>query len=153
MIFPSLECMPGDARENGLVLGCLHRLLDADLTLGPFANDDDDGAVDVDALEEDFGISHLNAPFLAQLMELTRNGVAPPRQSEEDIFIPPNLGTLVGFRGLEMHQKYLQSSTTEELIEETKIGSCNDDVAKADRLLLSRLVTLFYWPGVLNKMP
>jgi hypothetical protein len=93
--------------------------------------------------------------------------------------LPTNMHSLTGFRGLLLHQKYLQKSadrkdsdsppkpsetdaapsTSQEAdspIPESYDAEINPDVpfgdAEADTLLLSRMISIFYWPGVMSTL-
>ena len=100
-----------------------------------------------------------------------------PQANGPIYFLPTNMHSLTGFRGLLLHQKYLEKSagrkdsdsppkasetdaapsTSQEAdspIPEFCDAEINPDVpfgnAEADTLMLSRIISIFYWPGIMS---
>ena len=84
-------------------------------------------------------------------------------------FVPPNLNTLVAIRGLSLLSKTLRSKPDYEDTEDTDSPMFSGlrtrdhldatprggrlSVREADKLLRDRLVSLFFWPTVMSKVP
>lgn len=195
-------CFPGDGREHGINFSCLYRLLRCDFENEP----------DLDDLTEDeaekLGIAYENYLPYIEMRNITK-GLPVPVIAERigtTQWLPPSLGTLIGYRGLDLHRDYLKTSATspfvqsgntaaiEELDEDDPMegpsgqtesvpqaseveepdASENNEQKEADSdedenssphrksndiifgdedsdgLLLSRMMTLFYWAGIVS---
>ena len=101
---------PGDGREHGIVLACLYRLLHCNFTLAP------KGDLTEEQVEQ-LGIPPQHVSAFINLLSLTRDMLPPPStistSLDNFLYLPPTLNTLVGFRGLLLHRKYIQSSAWE----------------------------------------
>jgi hypothetical protein len=177
----------------------LYRLLQCHFTLAPNIND-----LNEDKCEE-LGIPYENfLPFI-ELMNIIKDIPVPDIVSRTGQLhlLPPSLGSLVGYRGLDLHQDYLQTSSRQfetsqknatiteldeneanafegpsehsetvsnsvEVEEPITSGSKEpedksyprhklDEIPlgekNADSLLRTRLMTLFFWPGIMSCMP
>lgn len=201
-------CFPGDGREHGIVLSCLYRLLQCDFTLAPTIDEDFDPDKAVD-----LGIAYENYLPFKELMAITKDVPVPENSKRigNEKWLPASLGTLVGYRGLELHRNYLESSaslalenvaTSNELVEDDEddpvenvasepdeddpkegtsgqselvtqeveipgTSASNEQIGEngpqnaekttfgdefADDLLFSRMMTLFYWSGIMSSM-
>ena len=209
-------CFPGDGREHGIVLSCLYRLLQCDFTLAPTIDEDFDPDKAVD-----LGIAYENYLPFKELMAITKDIPVPSISDRigQDKWLPASLGTLMGYRGLDLHRNYLISSASLELenvansnelvedyeddsmenaasepdedamegpsgqpepvpkeleVEKPGTSASNEQVGEndppngendppneerkhfgdkiADGLLFTRMMTLFYWPGIMSSM-
>ena len=90
--------------------------------------------------------------------EATEFGSEDSEPSVPPYFLPPTLATLVGFRGLLLHRSYLKTTAAaqckppEAIDVENYTCASASACAKADDVLLSRLLALFYWPGIMSRM-
>jgi hypothetical protein len=104
----------GDGRENGIIFASLYRLLQCNFTLAP--NPDD---LNEDECEE-LGIctkkrhTYYYAFFVA--MDLVKDIPGIASLTGQLPRLPPSLGTLIGYRGLEQHRDYLQSSASRPFV-------------------------------------
>jgi hypothetical protein len=65
--------------------------------------------------------------------------------------LPPDYFNLTGFRGLLLHRPYLEYSKGEGDVggqQQTQ----SEEVSRADNLLLFRMMTLFFWPVIMNSV-
>ena len=89
-----------------------------------------------------------------------KNGTEPGSEDGEpnvpSYFLPPTLATLTGFRGLLLHRSYLRTTVAAQCEPPVSIDVENDlsagACAKADDVLLARMLALFYWPGIMSRM-
>ena len=138
---------PGDGRQNGLILMAASRLLNGDLeTLETIARNEPD-ALQHRVIED--GIGQVNVLPLQNMIELRHEAAsnAPGTGTNQQLLIPPTIHTIVGLRGLKLQKKTLDSAGR---IENETGSSIREGLGRADTVLLSRLISLFFWPAVMS---
>ena len=98
--------LPGDGRDNGLVLGSLYRLLNCKFTSFPCGDCSEDELQERGIMK----LHHLPFQTFRQLLD----ELPPTDFSQRNVILPPNLSTLAAFRGLLLHRKYLMTSAAQE---------------------------------------
>ena len=138
---------PGDARNQSIVLAAFYRLLRCHFDRAPKQ------VMPEEELEQ-IGIKPLDGMSFNHLIRMMAT-VAPssaliPLASEVSP-LPPDYFSLVGYRGLLLHRPYLEHSKGEKEPEEQQQPQ-TEDVSRADQLLLFRMMTLFFWPAIMNSV-
>ena len=147
---------PGDGRQHGLVLTAVSRLLNCDFSV--LETLDHRQPQDLSKCFIMDGIDTVNVLPLQNMIEMRHELPSSDERQphrDESVLMPPTIHTIVGLRGLQLQSKLIRSSARAE--DENDNGPFYDGKCSqtTDARLLSRLISLFFWPAVMSmsKMP
>lgn len=119
---PRKLCFPGDGRELGITFTSIYRLLQCNFTLAP------EMAEFTEENCERFGIAYENYLPFKELLNLTKNLPVPELsvRTGQLHWLPPSLGTLTGYRGLDLHRAYLHACASAPIVTERNTATITE---------------------------